>query len=176
MAQAKTPSAQVVPTVSHSSVPCCQSLASSGGTQHDHPISPKDFPGGNARGLASLQVLKNVGCCSNGSKAKRITKTKPVSCRWGSLCCSSLLPSSQGTALERDKRSPWVMAPAQSWSLLQRAKEKAHTAFSPCITFSRAHPNRNNSWICSISGIPSGTPLPKGAMGKVKSEGACHNN
>lgn len=176
MAQAKTPSPQVVPAVSHGRVPCCQSLASSSGTQHDHPISPKDFLGRNTRGFALLQVLKNVGCCSNGSKAKRITKTKPVSCKLGSLCCSSLLPSSQGTALERDKRSPWVMVPAQSVPHSSEQRRKLTQPFLPSISFSRAHPNRNYYWICSFSGISSGTPFPEGATEKVKCEGACHYN
>lgn len=119
---------------------------SSGGTQHGHPNSPKDFLGGNTRGFTLLQVLKNVGCCSNGSKAKRITKPKPVSCKLGSLCCGSLLPSSQGTALERCKMSPWVMVPAQrSCSHLQWAKEKAHTAFSSLHHLLRSSPQQELS-------------------------------
>lgn len=110
VAQVKTPSAQGFPMVSHSCAAAHTArvwpAVGCGGTRHVHPISPKDFPGGNTRGLASLQVLRNVGCCSIGSEAKRVTKNKPASCKLGSLCCgccSSLLPSSQGTALQRDK-------------------------------------------------------------------------
>lgn len=93
--------------------------------------------------------------------------------------CSSLLPSSQGTTLERDKRSPWVMVPAHRSYAMSPAPastgESSHgLLFLHCLLHS---PPRQQLFLHLLCFRGPQRPVPPGGgMEKVKSEGACHNN
>lgn len=92
---------------------------------------------------------------------------------------AALLPSSQGTTLERDKRSPWVMVPAHRSYATSPAPASTGESSRSLLSLHRRlrSPPQQQLFLDLLYFWGPRRPIPpEGGMEKVKREGACHNN